>query len=27
MPRRTTLYRIARGLGLDESEIVTEWVR
>jgi DNA-binding phage protein len=27
MPRRTTLYRIARGLGLDESAIVTEWVR
>ena len=27
MPRRTTLYRIARGLGLDESDIATEWVR
>ena len=27
MPRRSTLYRIARGLGLDEAEIVTEWVR
>lgn len=25
MPRRTTLYRIARALDLPESEIVTEW--
>ena len=27
MPRRTTLYRIARALDLPESEIVTEWIR
>jgi hypothetical protein len=27
MPRRSTLYRIANALGVDESEIVTEWVR
>jgi DNA-binding phage protein len=27
MPRRTTLYKIAKALDLDESEIVTEWVR
>lgn len=27
MPRRTTLYRLARALGVDESEVVTEWVR
>jgi DNA-binding phage protein len=27
MPRRTTLYRIAKGLDLDESDIATEWVR
>ncbi len=25
MPRRTTLYRIANALGLDESEIVFDW--
>jgi len=27
MPRRTTLYRIAHGLGLPEADIVAEWVR
>lgn len=27
MPRRTTLYRLARALEVDESEVVTEWVR
>jgi DNA-binding phage protein len=27
MPRTKTLYRIAEALGLDESEIVTEWRR
>lgn len=27
MPRRTTLYRIARALDVDESEVVAEWVR
>ena len=27
MPRRTTLYRIARAIDLPESEIVTEWIR
>ena len=27
MPRRSTLYRIANALGVDEAEIVTEWVR
>jgi hypothetical protein len=26
MPRRTTLYRIASGLGVPESEILGEWV-
>lgn len=27
MPRRTTLYRIANGLGVPESEVVGEWVQ
>lgn len=27
MPRRTTLYRIANGLGVPESEIVGDWVQ
>ncbi len=27
MPRRATLYKIANALGVDESEIVSEWVR
>lgn len=27
MPRRSTLYRIARALDLEEKDIVTEWVR
>lgn len=27
MPRRTTLYRIARSLDIPESEIVTDWIR
>jgi DNA-binding phage protein len=27
MPRRSTLYRIANALGVEESEIVTKWVR
>lgn len=27
MPRRTTLYKIAKAIGLSESEIVSEWVK
>jgi hypothetical protein len=27
MPRRTTLYRIANGLGVPEAEVVGEWVQ
>lgn len=27
MPRRVTLYRIARALDLPENEIVTDWIR
>ena len=27
MPRRTTLYRIAKALGLPETEITTDWIR
>ncbi|MBF5044756.1 MULTISPECIES: helix-turn-helix transcriptional regulator [Myxococcaceae] len=27
MPRRTTLYRIARALDVEESEVVGSWVR
>ena len=27
MPRRTTLYKIARTIGLSENDIVTDWVR
>jgi hypothetical protein len=26
MPRRTTLYRIARALGLGEEDIATDWI-
>ena len=27
MPRRTTLYRIANAIGVDEAEIVADWTR
>jgi hypothetical protein len=27
MPRRTTLYRIAKALDVSETEIATEWTR
>lgn len=27
MPRRTTLYRIAKAVGLSEKEIATDWMR
>ena len=27
MPRRTTLYKIARALGLSEGDIATDWLR
>lgn len=27
MPRRTTLYKIARAMNLPESEVMTDWVR
>jgi DNA-binding phage protein len=27
MPRRTTLYRIARALDIPETEVATEWLR
>ena len=27
MPRRTTLYKIARALDLSETEITTDWIR
>lgn len=27
MPRRTTLYRLARAMGLDESAVITDWTR
>ncbi len=27
MPRRTTLYKLAKALDVDETEVVTEWAR